>query len=64
MKIPNLSRIVVLFAALAIAGVCLIVLPQQATVAAVRSTLPLVGSALLASGLTFFLVEATRLTQK
>lgn len=64
MKIPQLSKIVVLFAALLIAGVCLIVLPQGAADSTVRTALPLVGSALLASSLTFFLVEVTRLSEK
>ena len=46
-----------IFVALTLAGIGLIVFAQSAAETIVRTTLPLVGSALFASGLTFFLVE-------
>lgn len=58
MKTNAFFKNVVLFVALSVAGVGMIVLTQGSAVAAVRQVLPLVGSALFGSGLTYFLVEA------
>jgi hypothetical protein len=55
----RLFRVVVLFVMLAVAGVLMVVLSQDSAQQLVRSTLPFLGSALFASGLTFFLIEVT-----
>lgn len=60
MNTPRIVRTSIIFAALTIAGICLIVLPQSA---ALRAVLPLVGAALFTSGLTYFLVEITRIVE-
>jgi hypothetical protein len=56
MKI-NKSRIIIIFIALTIAGICLVVFGQGAADSAVRTVLPLVGAAILTSGLTYFLIK-------
>jgi hypothetical protein len=56
MKI-NKSRIIIIFIALTIAGICLVVFGQRAADSAVRTVLPLVGAAILTSGLTYFLIK-------
>jgi hypothetical protein len=53
----NLSRFVTIFVALTIAGVCLVVFGQGAAESAVRTVLPLLGTAMFAAGLTYFLVK-------
>ena len=53
----NLSRTIIIFVALTIAGVCLVVFGQGAAQSAVRTVLPLLGTAIFASGLTYFLVK-------
>jgi hypothetical protein len=60
MNKKNLVRNIVIFASLAAAGVGMVVLGQTSEISSVRGALPLLGSALFASGLTFFLVEMTR----
>ncbi len=59
-----LTKIIVIFATLTITGVGMIVLSQQSALEAVRTTLPLVGSAIFASALTFFLIQMTNYSQK
>jgi hypothetical protein len=54
----NLSKAITIFIALTIAGVCLVVFGQGAANEAVRTVLPLLGTAIFASGLTYFLVKA------
>jgi drug/metabolite transporter (DMT)-like permease len=54
----NLSKTVTIFIVLTIAGVCLVVFGQGASNEAVRTVLPLLGTAIFASGLTYFLVKA------
>jgi hypothetical protein len=56
MNAKNLSRLIVLFVTLTVAGVCLIVLPQSAAQPILRQVLPLVGAAMLSSALTTFMV--------
>ncbi len=56
----NLFQTVVLFVALAIAGLCLVVLPILFSDGAVKQVLPIVGASLFTSALTFFLVDMTR----
>jgi hypothetical protein len=53
----NKSRIIIIFIALIIAGICLVVFGQGAADSAVRTVLPLVGTAILTSGLTYFLIK-------
>jgi hypothetical protein len=53
----NLSKTIIIFIALTIAGVCLIVFGQGAAQSAVRTVLPLVGTAIFTAGLTYFLVK-------
>ena len=54
----NLTKMVIIFIALTIAGVCLIVFGQGAASPAVSAVLPLVGTAIFASGMTYFMVKA------
>lgn len=57
----NLVQTVVLFVALAVAGLCLVVLPILFSDGAVKQVLPMVGASLFTSTLTFFLVDMTRM---
>jgi hypothetical protein len=59
MKTKDLTRTLIIFIALTIAGVSLVVFGQEASIAAVRNTLPLLGTAMFASALTFFMVDLT-----
>lgn len=61
MNTINLLRTVIIFVMLAVAGVLMVVLSQDSAQPLVRNTLPFLGGALFASGLTFFLIEVTRL---
>jgi hypothetical protein len=54
----NLSKPLAIFVALTIAGICLVVFGQGAAESTVRTTLPLVGTAMFAAGMTEFLVKA------
>ena len=54
---PNLSKTIILFIALTIAGVCLVVIGQGAESSTVRTVLPLLGAAVFTAGLTYFLVK-------
>ena len=56
----NLVRAVVIFTALVVVGVGLVVVGQTSAISSIQGTLPLLGSAIFASGLTFFLIEMTR----
>ncbi len=53
----NLTRVIVIFAILAIAGICLIVFGQAASKEAVRTVLPLIGTAMFAGALSYILVK-------
>jgi drug/metabolite transporter (DMT)-like permease len=53
----SLTKTIILFIALVLAGVCLIVFGQDAADSAVQSVLPLLGTALFAAGLTYLLVK-------
>ncbi|MCL4559288.1 MAG: hypothetical protein M1281_01580 [Chloroflexi bacterium] len=64
MKTNAFSKSLVIFVALTLAGVGMIVLAQSSTDAAVRQVLPLVGSVLFGSGLTYFLVEAAQFSRQ
>ncbi len=54
----DLYKTIIIFAALAIAGIGMVVIGQGADESEVRTVLPLVGAAMFASGLTYFLVKA------
>jgi hypothetical protein len=51
------TKTIIIFAALAIAGVCLVVFGQGAADSAVRTVLPLLGTGIFAAALTYFLVK-------
>jgi drug/metabolite transporter (DMT)-like permease len=53
----NLSKTIILFIALTIAGVCLVIFGQGAENSTVRTVLPLLGAAIFGSALTCFLVK-------
>ena len=57
MKVTR-TQTIIIFVALTIAGVCLVVFGQAAANHAVSVVLPLLGTAIFGSGLTFFLVTA------
>jgi hypothetical protein len=53
----NRSRTIIIFIALAIAGVCLVVFGQAAANTAVSVVLPLLGTGIFTAGLSYFLVK-------
>lgn len=53
----NLSKTIILFIALTIAGVCLVVFGQGAANSFVAAVLPLLGTAIFGSSLTYFLIK-------
>lgn len=53
----NLSKTIILFIVLTITGVCLVVFGQGAPNNAASVVLPLLGSAIFGSGLTYLLVK-------
>ncbi len=53
----NLTKFIIIFVALVIAGVCLIVFGQSAANSVVSKVLPLVGASIFTAGLTYFLVK-------
>jgi drug/metabolite transporter (DMT)-like permease len=54
---PTLTKSIILFIALVIAGVCLVVFGQDAAGGAVRTVLPLLGAGMFTAGLTYLLVK-------
>jgi len=70
MNKKQLTQAIIIFAVFLIVGLLMILVPNQidldqsATETALQSTLPLIGSAMLASGLVFFLLEMTRLDRE
>ncbi len=70
MKSKQLTQAITIFVAFLIVGIIMIVLPynidldQSALEASLQVTLPLIGTAMIASGLTFFLLEMTRLDRE
>ena len=55
----NLSQTITIFLALTVAGACLVVFGQGAAESTVRAVLPLLGTAIFAASLTFFLLRLT-----
>ena len=64
MKTNQLYQTITVFAILVLAGVLLIVLPQSAADETVQAVLPLIGTALFGSGLTYALLEAARIKRE
>jgi hypothetical protein len=60
LRTKNLTRTIILFAILTITGVSFVVFGQDASLSTFRYTLPLLGAAMFASALTFFMVDLTR----
>jgi drug/metabolite transporter (DMT)-like permease len=52
-----LTKTILIFITLVVAGVCLIVFGQDAADSAVQTVLPLLGAALFTAGLTYLLVK-------
>jgi drug/metabolite transporter (DMT)-like permease len=53
----SVSKTIVIFVALIIAGVCLVVFGQGAADNAVRTVLPLLGAGIFTAALAYFLVK-------
>jgi uncharacterized protein YjeT (DUF2065 family) len=70
MNKKQLAQAIIIFVVFLVAGLVMILIPNQidlnqfATEAARQNALPFVGSAMLAAGLVFFLLEMTRLDRK
>ena len=70
MKSKQLTQAITIFVAFLIVGIVMIVLPynidldQSDLKTSLQVTLPLIGTAMLGSGLTFFLLEMTRLDRQ
>ena len=70
MNTKQLIQAIIIFVVFLIVGLLMILLPyqidlnQSATEIALQNALPLVGSAMLTSGLVFFLIEMTRLDRE
>ena len=70
MKSKQLTQAITIFVAFLIVGIIMIVLPYNIDLAqsdlktSLQVTLPLIGTAIFASGLTFFLLEMTRLERE
>ncbi len=66
----QLSQSITIFVALLIVGILMIVLPynidldQSTLEISLQVTLPLIGTALISSGLTFFLIEMVRMDRE
>ena len=67
MNTKQLSRTITIFVVLLIVGLLMIILPYQLNLGqpevetALQNSLPFIGTALLSSGLAFFLLEMIRL---
>lgn len=70
MNSKQLTQTITIFVVLLIVGLLMILLPYQLDLdqveveAALRNSLPLIGSALLGAGLVFFLLEMTRMARE
>ena len=70
MKSKQLTQAITIFVAFLIVGIVMIVLPynidldQSDLKTSLQVTLPLIGTAMIGSGLTFFLLEMTRLDRE
>ena len=70
MNTKQLTQATIIFVIFLIVGLLMILLPYQVdlgqaeTGAALRNSLPLIGTALMSSGLVFFLLEMTRLDRE
>jgi drug/metabolite transporter (DMT)-like permease len=70
MNKTQLSQSITIFVALLIVGILMILLPynieldQSTLESSLQVTLPLIGTALISSGLTFFLIEMVRMDRE
>jgi drug/metabolite transporter (DMT)-like permease len=70
MNSKQLTQAITIFVVFLIVGILMIVLPynidldQSNLKTSLQVTLPLIGTAMIASGLTFFLLEMTRLDRE
>ena len=70
MNTKQLTQAIIIFVVFLIVGLLMILLPYQVdlgqpeTKAALQNSLPLIGTAMLSSGLVFFLLEMTRLERE
>ena len=70
MNRKQLTQATIIFVIFLIVGLLMILLPYQVdlgqaeTEAALQNSLPLIGTALMSSGLVFFLLEMTRLDRE
>ena len=70
MNTKQLPRTITIFVALLIVGLLMILLPYQVNLdqpeieSALQNSLPFIGTALLSSGVLFFLLEMTRLDRE
>lgn len=70
MNKKQLTQAIIIFVVFLIVGLLMVLVPyqidldQSATETALQNSLPLIGSAMLASGLVFFLLEMTRLDRE
>ncbi len=70
MKSKQLTQAITIFVAFLIVGIVMIVLPYNIDLdhstleTSLQVTLPLIGTAMISSGLTFFLLEMTRLDRE
>jgi drug/metabolite transporter (DMT)-like permease len=70
MNAKQLQQAITIFVVFLVAGILMIVLPynldldQSRSATQLQAALPLIGSALISSGLTFFLIEVIRLDRE
>jgi len=64
MDAKSLTRTIVIFVALTLAGVSLIVFGLEVSSTQARLVLPLVGAAMFSAALTYFLLEMSRIYAK
>jgi uncharacterized protein YjeT (DUF2065 family) len=70
MEKKQLGQAVSIFLVLTIVGLLMILVPyrvdlaQQAVESALQNSLPLIGSAMMAAGMVFFLLEMTRMERE
>jgi hypothetical protein len=70
MNKKQLTQPIIIFAVFLIAGSLMVLIPyqidldQSSIMASLQATLPLIGGAMISSGLTFFLIEMVRMDRE
>ena len=70
MNKKQLTQAIIIFVVFLIVGLLMILVPYQidldqlSVVASLQATLPLIGAAMISSGLTFFLIEMVRMDRE